>query len=69
MWQGMGFDANRTEVGGVAIAHEVDGDRRAEESLRTVAGEASWRDPELPDRHAVEQRYRFYSYGDCMLVE
>ena len=20
-------------------------------------------------RHAVEQRYRFYSYGDCMLVE
>jgi S-adenosylmethionine:tRNA ribosyltransferase-isomerase len=19
-------------------------------------------------RHAVEQRYRFYSYGDCMLV-
>jgi S-adenosylmethionine:tRNA ribosyltransferase-isomerase len=20
-------------------------------------------------RHAVEQRYRFYSYGDCMFVE
>jgi S-adenosylmethionine:tRNA ribosyltransferase-isomerase len=20
-------------------------------------------------RHAVEQKYRFYSYGDCMLVE
>jgi len=20
-------------------------------------------------RHAVESRYRFYSYGDCMLVE
>jgi len=20
-------------------------------------------------RHAVEERYRFYSYGDCMLVE
>ena len=20
-------------------------------------------------RHAVEQRYRFYSYGDCMMVE
>jgi S-adenosylmethionine:tRNA ribosyltransferase-isomerase len=20
-------------------------------------------------RHAVEQRYRFYSYGDCMLLE
>jgi S-adenosylmethionine:tRNA ribosyltransferase-isomerase len=19
-------------------------------------------------RHAVEQRYRFYSYGDCMLI-
>ena len=19
--------------------------------------------------HAVEQRYRFYSYGDCMLME
>jgi S-adenosylmethionine:tRNA ribosyltransferase-isomerase len=20
-------------------------------------------------RHAVEQKYRFYSYGDCMLAE
>jgi S-adenosylmethionine:tRNA ribosyltransferase-isomerase len=20
-------------------------------------------------RHAVQERYRFYSYGDCMLVE
>jgi S-adenosylmethionine:tRNA-ribosyltransferase-isomerase (queuine synthetase) len=20
-------------------------------------------------RHAVEERYRFYSYGDCMFVE
>jgi len=20
-------------------------------------------------RHAVEEKYRFYSYGDCMLVE
>jgi S-adenosylmethionine:tRNA ribosyltransferase-isomerase len=20
-------------------------------------------------RHAVEQRYRFYSYGDCMFLE
>jgi S-adenosylmethionine:tRNA ribosyltransferase-isomerase len=20
-------------------------------------------------RHAVEQKYRFYSYGDCMFVE
>ncbi|HEX4424800.1 MAG TPA: S-adenosylmethionine:tRNA ribosyltransferase-isomerase, partial [Terriglobales bacterium] len=20
-------------------------------------------------KHAVEQRYRFYSYGDCMFVE
>ena len=20
-------------------------------------------------RHAVEQRYRFYSYGDCMFIE
>jgi S-adenosylmethionine:tRNA ribosyltransferase-isomerase len=20
-------------------------------------------------RHAVDQRYRFYSYGDCMFVE
>jgi len=20
-------------------------------------------------QHAVEQRYRFYSYGDCMFVE
>jgi S-adenosylmethionine:tRNA ribosyltransferase-isomerase len=20
-------------------------------------------------QHAVEERYRFYSYGDCMLVE
>jgi S-adenosylmethionine:tRNA ribosyltransferase-isomerase len=20
-------------------------------------------------RHAVQQRYRFFSYGDCMLIE
>ena len=23
---------------------------------------------QVPYRHAVEQRYRFYSYGDCMLI-
>ena len=46
----------------------LDDDEHTYDYVIEMLGKLFFLGPEAAYRHAVEKQYRFYSYGDCMLI-